>query len=242
MVSLYTKSNYIFLQTVMNKFIKPFIDALISEPDEDPLSQYRVKLQDKTVGKEYVTTKPDNQIQQEKCQECGTVWQSKRELRIHVAKMHRDNNLFEEKKRKFGEEKDLTHNVVSNKSHIAEVSAPIEEAEVKKVSKEVTKQCSDCDMEIKAENGKDLILETINHNSVCTMKPAINKAPVHIELAPSPPRKKIKEIVVGETEVYIQEDIENILHSMKKIEVDEENEEISEYEKVPDRLKSMLKI
>ena len=74
------------------------------------------------------------------------------------------------------------------------------------------------------------------------MKPAFSKAPVHIELAPSPPRKKIKEIVVGEAEVDTQDDIENILHSMKKMEVDEENEEISDDEKVPDRLKSMLKI
>ena len=134
MVSLYTKSNYTFVQTVMNKFIKPFIDALISEPDEDPLSQYRVKLQDKTVGKENVTTKPETQIQEEKCQECDTVWKSKRGLRIHVAKMHRDNKLSEERKRNFGEEKDPTHNVVSNTSDIVKVSAPIEEAEVKKVS------------------------------------------------------------------------------------------------------------
>ena len=105
MVSLYTKSNYIFVQTVMNKFIKPFIDALISEPDEYPLSQYHVRLQDKTVGKENVTTKPENQLQEEKGQECDTVWKSKRGLRIHVAKMHRDNKMSEERKRNSGKKR-----------------------------------------------------------------------------------------------------------------------------------------
>ena len=45
MVSLHSGSQFIFVKAVMEKFIKIFINALISEPDEDPLSQFRVKTQ-----------------------------------------------------------------------------------------------------------------------------------------------------------------------------------------------------
>ena len=155
--------------------------------------------------------------------------------------MHGDNILVGERKRKYGEEKVLIHTIDSNTSQVAEVSATIKGVEVKEIDKEVTKHCSDCDFEIKAGNGKDLILETINHKSVCTMKPIIKKAPVTIELVSSPPHKKIKETEEGESDVDMQ-DIENILQSIKIMKVDDKIEEIMEEEKIPERLKSMLKI
>ena len=242
MVTLYTGSNYIFVQTVMNKFVKPFIDALISEPDEDPLSQYRVKVQDKTVGKENVTSKSENQIKEEKCEQCDTMCKGKRGLGIHAGKMHSDIRiLVEDRKRKYGEDKDLIHIVDSNTPQVDEASEPIKESEVKEDYKEIKKLCSDCDIEIKAGNGKDLILETINHQSVCAMRPVIKKAPVTIELVSSPPHKKIKETEEGESDVDMQ-DIENILHNINITEANDKNQEISEEEKIPGRLKSMLKI
>ena len=60
MVSLHSGSQFVFVKAVMEKFIKPFIDALISEPDEDPLSLYRMTNQDKPVLKENMSVKFDN--------------------------------------------------------------------------------------------------------------------------------------------------------------------------------------
>ena len=42
LVNLFSGLQYVFVKTVMEDFIKPFIDSLISEPDEDPMKQYRV--------------------------------------------------------------------------------------------------------------------------------------------------------------------------------------------------------
>ena len=35
-------SEYIFANTVMIMFLKPFMDSIISEPDEDPMGQFKV--------------------------------------------------------------------------------------------------------------------------------------------------------------------------------------------------------
>ena len=35
-------SEYIFANTVMMMFLKPFMDSIISEPDEDPMGQFKV--------------------------------------------------------------------------------------------------------------------------------------------------------------------------------------------------------
>ena len=74
------------------------------------------------------------------------------------------------------------------------------------------------------------------------MKPVINNAPITIELVPSPPRKKVKETANKEADKTIQDDLENIVSSMKDMEVDENNDEIKEEEKIPQRLKGVLKM
>ena len=70
------------------------------------MSQYRVKGYDKTVGKERVTVKSENQIYKEdKCKLCDQMFKAKCGLNIHVRKIHGDTVLAEDKKRKFSNEK-----------------------------------------------------------------------------------------------------------------------------------------
>ena len=49
MVNIFAGSEYIFAQTVMMMFLKPFMDSIISEPVEDPMSQYKINSQNKTL-------------------------------------------------------------------------------------------------------------------------------------------------------------------------------------------------
>ena len=49
MVNMSACSEYIFAQTVMMMFLKPFMDSIISEPVEDPMSQYKINSQNKTL-------------------------------------------------------------------------------------------------------------------------------------------------------------------------------------------------
>ena len=87
MVTMFSGSKYVFVKTVMEKFVKPFIDALISEPDEDPLSQYRVKVHNKSVINENVNLKVENELN-EKCDQCNQMCRGKHGLGIHYSKMH----------------------------------------------------------------------------------------------------------------------------------------------------------
>ena len=77
-------------------------------------------------------------------------------------------------------------------------------ANIRKVVKEVTQLFSDFDIEINLQ---------------------LKKTPVTIELAPSLPRNYIKEKDNKETYISIEDDIEKILQNIKRMEVDDNNEE-----------------
>ena len=94
-------------------------------------------------------------------------------------------------------------------------------ANIRKVVKEVTQLFSDFDIEINLK---------------------LKKTPVTIELALSLPRNYIKEKDNKETDISIEDDIEKILQNIKRMEVDDNNEDRSENEKKLVRLKSVLKI
>ena len=49
-------------------FLKPFMDSIISEPDEDPMNQYKINSQNKTLGKEIVSETENTTVN---CDECG---------------------------------------------------------------------------------------------------------------------------------------------------------------------------
>ena len=68
MVSIYSGFDYVFVKTVMEKFIKPFMDALISEPDEDPLGPFSLKVPHKIQQTETVKVQIETK---EKCNACG---------------------------------------------------------------------------------------------------------------------------------------------------------------------------
>ena len=225
MVSRHLGSEYVFVKTVMEKFIKPFIDAIISEPDEDPLDIYRVKTQDNPLGKEKGNVKIESDTE---CDKCGQMFKGKHGLGIHMGKMHGGNSETEEKKRKYTDENNFTPSekekiicdlcggscttVEGLKNHMIQCKANInvcDQTEHLKQSnkfakgediKEVSKTCSECDIKICANNGKELILKTIQHNYVCTMKPVVNNAPKLCEIMPSPPRKKKKDTESKEVE------------------------------------------
>ena len=257
MVSMYTGSDYVFVKTVMEKFIKPFMDAIISEPDEDPIRKFRVKSKDNSVKVEL----------SDKCDECGQLCKGKRGVGIHMGRMHGGNKSNVDKKRKYDHTNDLVPCVEDNKDTVNEsrVSTPLNKSSVKEIIKDVSAQCFDCDLKISATNGKELILKTIKHKSECSMKQTANDAQKDSEIIPSPPRKKVKDRESKEVEGAL----EYVLNKMKKMEVDENEEgdmkelykdkgiekvsntmkeketlnqdtEISEDEVIPERFKKML--
>ena len=89
---LYTGSSFVFVKVLMEKFVTPFIDSLISEPDEDPMAQYRVKPQEKTNGKENMA------IKEKKCDDCEKTFPTSHGLSIHIRRAHRKKRSHCEKK------------------------------------------------------------------------------------------------------------------------------------------------
>ena len=106
MDNLHSGSQFVFVKAVMEKFIKPFIDALISEPDKDPLNLYRMTNQDKPVLKENMSVKFDNKLN-EKCNKCGQMCKGEHGLNIHISKMHTVKKVIVGGKRKFDNEKNI---------------------------------------------------------------------------------------------------------------------------------------
>ena len=84
-VTLFSGSQYLFAKAVMEEFIKPFIDSLISDPNEDPMQQYRV-LKDIELL--------------EMWEECGQDFKTNNGLRIHIGRMHGKTISQENNKRK----------------------------------------------------------------------------------------------------------------------------------------------
>ena len=213
----------------------------------------------------------------EECKECGQMCKGKRGLGIHVGRMHRDKIEEESKKRKFVDEKktvhfektkdechicgisflskaDLNHHMVQcieqrNECSKAKDDTQKNNEKQENICEQVSKLCSECDVKIESDNGKGLILKTIQHNKICTMKIVPKQKIISSEPTPSPPHKKIKDIENAEVEC----EIERILNSMKQMEVDEKIEEskteevvlehtneIKEEERIPERLQNML--
>ena len=82
---LFAGSSFIFVKTLIHKFVRPFIDSLISEPDENPMDQYIVKPQNKTFGKENVTVVVASKSQ---CVHCERKCPTNHGFSIHVGKEH----------------------------------------------------------------------------------------------------------------------------------------------------------
>ena len=267
MVSTYSGFDYVFVKTVMEKFIKPFIDALISEPNEDPLGSFSPKMQDKNEVKENISVKVEGDPKL-KCVLCGQMCRGKRGLGIHIGRMHASIKCNDSKKRKFGTDNKkvsfcevekhicdicgvrctskeilnqhstqcLTQRVAVNNSVEPNIENKHEDI---KVPKSVSKLCSECDLKIEALNGKDLVLETIKHNSVCIMKVVVNAARTNIEPIKSPPRKKLKDTESDK----IEEELDNIVNKIKAMDVDDLIiEPMKEEEVIPEQLRNMFKI
>ena len=99
--SLFAGSSFIFVKTLMHKFVKPFIDSLISEPDENPMDQYEVKPKNKTFGKAKVTFENDSQ-----CILCEKSFPTNHGLSIHIGKVHAEDKVSKgptEKRKRKGE-------------------------------------------------------------------------------------------------------------------------------------------
>ena len=86
MVNISAGSEYIFAQTVMMMFLKPFMDSIISEPDENPMSQCKIKYQNKTLENTTLG-----------CEECGQTFKNLKGLNIHIGKMYGDKQFNESK-------------------------------------------------------------------------------------------------------------------------------------------------
>ena len=182
MVSMFAGADYVFVKTVMEKFIKLFIDAIISNPDDDPLKKYKVETQEKTVLVEL----------SEKCDECGQVCKGNRGLRIHIGRMHGANKTNEDKKIKFDNDDNLTLKDKALKEPInqSQYHQNNNKSSVRKVVKNVSAQCSECDLKISAKDGKELILKTIKHKAECSMKPIVIDSKKDCEIIPSSPTQK----------------------------------------------------
>ena len=276
MVCRHSGSQFVCFKTVMEKFLKPFMDSLIIEPKESLLSQYSIhEGNDKKSFKvEKDLTDPEFT---EKCEKCGQMCKGKRGLGIHVGRMHRNINEEDTKKRKFGDDKktvnfetqkddcDVCGLICSSKTDLnqhkaqciaqrdefykAQNETKIIQTKFQNICEKVSKLCSECDIKIEAHNAKELILKTIQHNNICTMKLVSNEAIRTSEPTPSPPHKKMKDTENAEVEY----ELEKILNSMKQMEVDEKIEgsmteeiipehidEIKEEEMLPKRLQNML--
>ena len=276
MVCRHSGSQFVFLKTVMEKFLKPFMDSLIIEPKESLLSQYS-----KHEGNDKKSFKVEKDLTDpeltEKCEKCGQMCKGKRGLGIHVGRMHRNINEEDTKKRKFGDDKktvnfetqkddcDVCGLICSSKTDLnqhkaqciaqrdefykAQNETKIIQTKFQNICEKVSKLCSECDIKIEAHNAKELILKTIQHNNICTMKLVSNEAIRTSEPTPSPPHKKMKDTENAEVEC----ELEKILNSMKQMEVDEKIEgsmteeiipehidEIKEEEMLPKRLQNML--
>ena len=78
----------VFSKVLMEKFIKPMIDSVLSDADANPLKSFSGKPQDKTVGKENVTVKQDTKDNVVQCDKCDKVFVNQKGLRIHKGKVH----------------------------------------------------------------------------------------------------------------------------------------------------------
>ena len=83
-------------------------------------------------------------------------------------------------------------------------------------------------------------MESIKHKSVCLMRPVVNQASIVNEKVLSPPHKRIRDthIEVIQTDFHIEE----VLDSMKNMEVDEKFQELKLDEIIPDRLANLLQM
>ena len=91
--SLYSGSSFVFVKVLMEMFVKTFIESLISEPDEDPMDQYRVKPKEKNTGKN------NSKSKEEKCEECDRTFPTSHGLNIHIGKAHKKNDSIVKRKR-----------------------------------------------------------------------------------------------------------------------------------------------
>ena len=78
----------VFSKVLMEKYIKPMIDSVISDADVDPLKPFSAKPQEKTVGKESVTVKQEIKDTSVQCDKCDKVFGHIKGVRIHKGKVH----------------------------------------------------------------------------------------------------------------------------------------------------------
>ena len=196
--SLYTGSQFVLVKVLMEKFVKTFIDSLMSEPDENALGQFKMKSQAKKCGKDDVNVPPCEEV---KCETCEKYFPSNLGLRVHIGKMHKDENILPSKRKRteevINEENKMKRIKLKvgkdNKNMCAEYGTTFsylnsynwhikkchkrkqEFTEVKEnttnISKKViSKSCPDCDVMIEAQNFKTLLENMQIHNDVCKVK------------------------------------------------------------------------
>ena len=87
--------NIVFVKAIMKHFIQPIIDAIIDEPDNDPLTRYTLKTQDKTMGKDSVSVHPEEKDKTAYCEYCDKMFFfNHKGLKIHMGKIYSETRFL----------------------------------------------------------------------------------------------------------------------------------------------------
>ena len=77
-----------FVKALLEKFIKPMIDFVLSNPGNNPLDGFNTTPQDITIGKESVTVKQGTKDTPVKCYKCDKIFGNLKGFSIHNGKVH----------------------------------------------------------------------------------------------------------------------------------------------------------
>ena len=224
--SLYSGSSFVFVKVLMEMFVKTFIESLISEPDEDPMDQYRVKPKEKYTGKDNSNSK------EEKCGECDRTFPTSHGLNIHIGKAHKKNDSIVKRKRN---EEIIEDEKVTKRIKLKEMVAETIECDnccltfrykksydwhLKKCTEQrkenitktdkiinIYKSCPGCDYVVEAIDFTSLLEHMQKHNSSCKAA-NVTKVSNNINLS--------------------ENDFETVVKGVQKLQFDDQNTKIND--------------
>ena len=268
---LYSGSNFVFVKELMEMFVKPFIDSLISDESEDPMNQYRVKSEENNSDNKTIP------IKEEKCNDCDKTFPTSRGLSIHVGRVHKNNDPTVKRKRKEDVSevekevkriklKELVDGIIecdecglkfrymkSYEWHMKKCIAQINKSCTSPIKPtKVHKSCHNCDISVEAQDFTTLLESIQIHNSLCKEK-RDNKLPQ----VKSVSENEVEQVVKGVEDLHVAENICKIAKSKLHccIECSFSTTDLTQLknhmrcdndlnpeDKVPERLREMLSI
>ena len=83
----------VFVKTIVEMFIKPIIDTIISDPDKDPISSFTSNGHNKTIGKKIDNNEPEMRPKKAYCDYCDKMFYNTKGLKIHMGKVHKEEKV-----------------------------------------------------------------------------------------------------------------------------------------------------